>query len=220
VPTHQRLARWFAFTVIFGGGLLALSGEWTSPLLWTLGLGVSAVVLYAMCAIAPDLATERFRPPADGIDTVALLWIRITALATVIVSPLDSGRFHWSTPPPGSVRASAIAACLCAFFFCFRAMIENRFFSVVIRIQGDRGHRVVDTGPYRVIRHPGYAGMIAGVPLMSIALGSWYGFALASIYALLILRRVAVEDRFLQQRLPGYPEYAARVKWRLIPGLW
>jgi protein-S-isoprenylcysteine O-methyltransferase Ste14 len=218
--TRKRLARWLVFTVVFGGGVMALSGEWTSPLLWTFALGVSALVLYAMFTMAPDLAAERFQPPTKGIDAIALFWIRVTAFAAVIIAPLDSGRFHWSAPIPGSLRIAAIAGCLAAFLFCFRAMTENRFFSVVIRIQNDRGHRVVDTGPYAVIRHPGYAGMIVGVPLMAIALGSWWAFGLASVYSLLILRRVVLEDRFLRQNLPGYLDYAERVKWRLIPGAW
>jgi len=121
---------------------------------------------------------------------------------------------------PDAVRIAAIVGSLAAFLFCFRAMLTNRFFSSVIRIQDDRGHRVVDHGPYAVIRHPGYAGMIAGVPLMAIAVGSWWGFAAASLYALLILNRVAVEDRFLRANLPGYVEYTTRVTSRLLPGIW
>jgi protein-S-isoprenylcysteine O-methyltransferase Ste14 len=220
MTTRRRITRWLTFTVVFGGGVLALSGEWTSPLLWTFVLGVSALVLYAIFTMSPDLATERFHPPAKGIDAVALRLIRLSAFAAVIIAPLDSGRFHWSAAPPGSVRVAAIAGCLGAFLFCFHAMTVNRFFSVVIRIQDDRGHRVVDTGPYAVIRHPGYAGMIVGVPLMAIALGSWWGFAPACVYALLILRRVVVEDRFLRENLTGYIDYTKRVTSKLIPGVW
>jgi protein-S-isoprenylcysteine O-methyltransferase Ste14 len=99
-------------------------------------------------------------------------------------------------------------------------MLTNRFFSAVIRIQDDRGHRVVDQGPYGVIRHPGYLGMIIGVPMLPIAIGSWWGFLPGSLYALLILNRVTVEDRFLQQNLPGYRDYTTRVRSRLVPGIW
>jgi protein-S-isoprenylcysteine O-methyltransferase Ste14 len=79
---------------------------------------------------------------------------------------------------------------------------------------------VVDTGPYAVIRHPGYAGMIAGVPLSGLALGSWIGFSLALLYSALIVRRVLFEDAFLQRNLRGYVEYTRRVTGRLIPGTW
>jgi len=216
----RQLARWAAITLVVGGGILALSGQWTSPLLWTFVVGVSALVLYALMAMAPGLASERFKPPTPGADPIALRWIRITAIATVIVSPLDGGRFHWSPPIPDVVRVVALIGTLSAFFLFFRSMIVNRFFSVVIRIQDDRGHRVVDSGPYAVIRHPGYAGMLLGVPLMAIALGSWLGFVCALAYSFLILRRIAVEDRFLLANLPGYPEYTQRVTSRLLPGLW
>jgi protein-S-isoprenylcysteine O-methyltransferase Ste14 len=215
----KKITRWLLFTFVFCGGMLAISGEWTSPLLWTYLIGISAVFLYALASLDPELAQERFHPPVPSADAVALRWIRVAALVTVIVNPLDL-RFHWSPPMPDALRVAAIAGSLLAFLFTFHAMLTNRFFSSVIRIQTDRGHRVVDTGPYAVIRHPGYLGMIVGVPLMGIALGSWWGFAVASAYALLILRRVVKEDRFLRANLPGYTEYAGRVRSRLVPGLW
>jgi protein-S-isoprenylcysteine O-methyltransferase Ste14 len=214
------LARWALITIVFGGGVLALSGEWTSPLIWTFVIGVSLLFLYALTTIEPELANERFHPPTPGLDPVALRWVRLTALATVVVSPLDGGRFHWSPEIPDAVRVAAMIGTLAAFLLCFRAMIANRFFSVVIRIQEDRGHRVVDSGPYSIIRHPGYAGMIAGVLLMPITLGSLWGLAFASAYAALILRRVRMEDRFLHAQLAGYSDYAGRVTARLVPGLW
>jgi protein-S-isoprenylcysteine O-methyltransferase Ste14 len=214
------LARWALITIVFCGGVLALSGQWRSPLIWTFVTGVSLLFLYALTTIEPDLANERFHPPTPGLDPVALRWVRLTALATVVVSPLDGGRFHWSPAIPDAVRVAAMIGTLAAFLLCFRAMIANRFFSVVIRIQDDRGHRVVDSGPYSIIRHPGYAGMILGVPLMAIALGSLWGLAFASAYAVLILRRVGMEDRFLRTNLPGYTDYTSRVTARLLPGIW
>jgi protein-S-isoprenylcysteine O-methyltransferase Ste14 len=215
----RKIRRWVLFTVVFCGGILLISGDWASPLLWTYLAGVSAVFLYALTSLDPDLARERFHPPAPSADAGALVLIRLTALATLIVSPLDM-RFHWSAPVPVALRIAAMVGSLGGYLFCFRAMMTNRFFSPVIRIQEERGHRVVDAGPYAVIRHPGYAGMIVGVPLMPIALGSWWGFAIASLYALLILNRVTVEDRFLRANLPGYVEYSTRVRSRLVPGIW
>jgi protein-S-isoprenylcysteine O-methyltransferase Ste14 len=215
-----KLRRWLVFTVVLGGGVLVLSGQSRSPIVWTFVVGMSALVLYAMTAIESDLANERFRPPTPGLDRVALRWVRISALAATVVSPLDGGRFHWSPPFPDGIRLAAMVGALVAFWLVFHAMVVNRYFSAVIRIQADRGHHVVDRGPYAVIRHPGYAGMIAGVPLMAIGFGSWWGFALACVYSLLILRRVTVEDQFLRANLSGYPGYAARVTSRIVPGLW
>jgi len=216
----MKLRFWALFTVVYCVGMLVLSGQWRSPMLWTFMVGMSALVLYALVTIESDLASERFRPPTPGIDATALRWIRITALATVVVSPLDGGRLHWSPALPDTVRAAALIACFAAVFLCFRAMIVNRFFSAVIRIQADRGHRVVDSGPYAVVRHPGYAGMILAVPLMAIALGSLWGLAFALTYSLLILQRVRKEDRYLQANLAGYSSYTSRVTARLIPGVW
>ncbi|HXG56734.1 MAG TPA: isoprenylcysteine carboxylmethyltransferase family protein, partial [Vicinamibacterales bacterium] len=93
-------------------------------------------------------------------------------------------------------------------------------FSSVVRIQEDRGHRLVDTGPYALIRHPGYAGMIPSIPLGALALGSWLAFVVALAYSLLILRRVRFEDGFLQRNLAGYEAYTHRVRYRLVPGVW
>jgi protein-S-isoprenylcysteine O-methyltransferase Ste14 len=217
---RRKLKRWALATLIICGGLLLLSGDWTSAFLWTLLTGVSVLLLYAMLATEQDLADERFRPPSSGQDPVALRWIRVSALAAMIVASLDGGRFHWSPSPSDIVRGVAVAGTLLAFLLCFRAMIVNRYFSAVIRIQVDRGHRVVDSGPYALIRHPGYAGMIVGVPLLALALGSWLGFALAIVYSLLIVRRVWFEDRYLRENLPGYPAYASRVRFRLVPGVW
>jgi protein-S-isoprenylcysteine O-methyltransferase Ste14 len=214
-----KLKRWVVLTVGFSGAVLALAGTVSDPLLWAFVAGVSALTFYGLAASAPDLGRERFAPPTRGLDPTALRWIRLTAAATLVAAPLDSGRLHWSAVDP-TVRAAALALCLAAFFFCFHAMTVNRFFSAVIRIQDDRGHRVVDRGPYALIRHPGYLGMAAGVPLAAIAVGSWWALVPASLYSLLIVRRAAVEDRFLRTSLPGYDEYAARVTSRLLPGVW
>lgn len=216
----KKLARWLLFTIVFCGGMLWLADGWRSPLLLAYVAGMSAIFCYALLAMTSDLAKERFHPAEPGIDAGALLWVRLTALATLIVSPLDGGRLHWSPAIPDGIRAAAMIGSLAAFLFCFRAMLTNRFFSPVVRIQNDRGHEVVDRGPYAVIRHPGYLGMITGVPLMAIGFGSWFGLVFATAYGLLILYRVAYEDRFLQQNLPGYRDYAARVTARLVPGLW
>jgi protein-S-isoprenylcysteine O-methyltransferase Ste14 len=217
---RAKLRRWVVVNVLVSGGMFALSGLWKSPVQWTFAVGIAALTFYAMTASTSDLMDERFHPPTRGRDPVALLWIRLSALAAAVIAPLDGGRFHWSPPIPDLVRLAGMVGALAAFALVFHAMVVNRYFSAVIRIQDDRGHRVVNSGPYGVIRHPGYAGMIAGVPLMAIGFGSRWGFALACVYSLLILRRVAVEDRFLHGNLPGYPEYSGRVTSRLLPGIW
>jgi protein-S-isoprenylcysteine O-methyltransferase Ste14 len=100
------------------------------------------------------------------------------------------------------------------------AMLNNRFFSPVIRIQRERGHTLVTSGPYRFVRHPGYVGAILASACGGVALGSWWSLAPLAPFAALFLRRTAVEDRMLRADLHGYAGYAERVRFRLVPGLW
>ena len=118
------------------------------------------------------------------------------------------------------LRAVALAMMAVTLGMFFRSMHENRFFSSVVRVQNERGHRVVDSGPYSIVRHPGYAGLIWAIPFSGLALGSWLAAALGLIMSGLILRRVLFEDAFLTKNLEGYVAYSGRVRHRLIPGVW
>jgi len=100
------------------------------------------------------------------------------------------------------------------------ALIENRFFSGVVRIQTDRGHRVVSTGPYRLIRHPGYAGALWAYLAIPLLLDSAWAFIPALLLVGVLVLRTALEDRTLQEELPGYKEFARKTRFRLIPWVW
>lgn len=200
---------------------MALAGQWDSPYLWGFAGVVVCLLAYAVFGVLdPELASERFHPPVPGADARALGWVRSSALATIVLSPLEGGRLHWAPPVPGTLRVVSLLVCFGAALFTFRAMATNRFFSAVVRVQSERGHHVVDAGPYSVIRHPGYLGMIVVCPMAALALGSWWGLVPACLYSALILRRVVFEDQFLHQNLPGYEDYAARVRFRLLPRVW
>jgi protein-S-isoprenylcysteine O-methyltransferase Ste14 len=208
-------------SIVIGGTVMALAGQWTSPFLWGLAVGVSAVFLYAtVFVLDDDLARERFRPPSSGADAVALRWIRFSALAALVFAPLDSGRLHWSAEVPAAIRIIGIGGFVVGFWLVVHAMGANRYFSPVIRIQGERGHHVVDQGPYAVVRHPGYLGMMIVSPMAVLAMGSWWALIPAGMYWALIVRRVVVEDQFLRANLKGYNQYAGRVRHRVIPGVW
>jgi protein-S-isoprenylcysteine O-methyltransferase Ste14 len=99
------------------------------------------------------------------------------------------------------------------------ALGENRFFSSVVRIQTDRGHVVCDSGPYRIVRHPGYAGNILPLAGIVLALGSIWTLVPAIVALIITVIRTTLEDRTLQAELPGYRDYARRVRYRLIPGI-
>lgn len=215
----RRAGKWLAVSIGLAALVFGLSGRWTDPWLWAYVAVFSAAGLYATLTLDDDLARERFRPPEPGADRAALKIIRLVALAHVVVGLLDVGRWH-ITRVPDSLRFVGLAGMIFGVALVFHAMTTNRFFSAVVRIQRDRGHHVVDRGPYAIIRHPGYVGMITGIPFGALVLGSWIGAAIAVVYAALMLRRVILEDAFLRTNLAGYDGYASRVRYRLVPGVW
>ena len=99
-------------------------------------------------------------------------------------------------------------------------MLANRFFSPVVRIQQERGHHLITAGPYQYLRHPGYLGTIGGQLFGTLALGSCWALLPAAGMLVLIVRRTAMEDKFLLRELDGYPTYAAKIRYRLLPGVW
>lgn len=213
--------RWFIAVILLGAGIMALAGDWRSPYLWSIVAVIAVLGLWAVLTILePDLANERFRPPTQGSDATALAWIRLSAATLFVFAPLDSGRLHWSAAVPATARIVGICGFALGAWFTLHAMASNRFFSSVIRVQRERGHHVIDGGPYATIRHPGYLGMATFAPMVALAFGSWWALLPAGVYTTMILRRAGVEDRFLRSHLPGYVEYATRVRFRILPGIW
>jgi protein-S-isoprenylcysteine O-methyltransferase Ste14 len=215
----KRLKRWILASGVVTVALFALAGTWRDPWLWAYVLLWSTASFYAMFSMDEDLLEERFHPPTAGADAVALHFVRAAALSHLVVGALDSGRWHLTSVPP-ALRAVALAVMAATLGMFFRAMRENRFFSSVVRVQNERGHRVVDSGPYSIVRHPGYAGLIWAIPFSGLALGSWLAAAIGLVMSGMILRRVLFEDAFLKKNLEGYAAYSGRVRHRLIPGLW
>jgi protein-S-isoprenylcysteine O-methyltransferase Ste14 len=137
----------------------------------------------------------------------------------MIVAGLDH-RFGWSPVFPLWLIVLGIFLTALGYAISAWAFIENRFFSSVVRIQTERGHVVCDSGPYRIVRHPGYAGNI--LPLLGIvlALGSVWTVIPAVVALVIAILRTALEDRTLQEELLGYREYAHHVRYRLFPGIY
>jgi protein-S-isoprenylcysteine O-methyltransferase Ste14 len=141
-------------------------------------------------------------------------------LATCCIGALDAGRSGWSVMPDW-IWAGGAVLYLAFVLVVTWAMAVNPHFEKTVRIQHDRDHRVVDTGPYRLVRHPGYSGILAGFVLGTpLLLGSWWAFAPAFMTMILVVVRTALEDHVLHEELSGYVEYAGRVRYRLVPGLW
>lgn len=214
------LKRWILATLVVSAIVFPLAGTWSDKWLWSYVAVWSTAAAYAMFSMDEDLARERFRPPSASADRIALGFMRVVALSHIMVGALDTGRWHLMAPVPGGIRALALAGLAGGLGTFYRAMRENRFFSAVVRLQEDRGHRVIDTGPYSIIRHPGYAGLVLAPLFSGLALGSWAALALGLIMSALVVKRVLFEDAFLRQHLDGYVAYTQRVPHRLIPGVW
>jgi protein-S-isoprenylcysteine O-methyltransferase Ste14 len=137
----------------------------------------------------------------------------------VIVAGLDH-RFGWSPVFPLWLILLGFLLIALGYAFASWALIENRFFSSVVRIQVDRGHVVCDSGPYRIVRHPGYAGNMLALPGMVLALSSMWTLIPVAVALIIAVIRTVLEDQTLQDELPGYRDYARRVRYRLIPGIY
>jgi protein-S-isoprenylcysteine O-methyltransferase Ste14 len=137
----------------------------------------------------------------------------------VILAGLDH-RYGWSPAFPTWVSILGLFLIAAGYAFGAWALAENRFFSSVVRIQADRGHVVCDSGPYRIVRHPGYAGNGLPMPGMVLAFSSLWTILPAAAALIIIVIRTALEDRTLQEELPGYGDYARRVRYRLVPWIY
>jgi protein-S-isoprenylcysteine O-methyltransferase Ste14 len=237
--TRGRTSRWRTIVQQLltgvGGVLMLLSpillclaaGRWNWLAGWLFGLTllISIIVSRVLVAIkSPGLLAERMRwvkgEGAEGWDQILLPVVGVYGpLAVLVVAGLDE-RFGWSPPTSPWAQVVAFAAALAGFAFATWAMVANRFFSAVVRIQADRGQTVVTSGPYRFVRHPGYAGGMLAWLAAPLALGSLWALLPAALTAIALVIRTILEDRLLHADLPGYAEYAQRTRARLVPGVW
>ncbi len=180
------------------------------------------IIISIKFADRKDLLAERLRP-GPGVkwwDKIFFWFYLLLALCLFAVSVLDGGRFNWSPRLPAIVYAAGYAVMLPSYLFVLWAMWTNNFFSSRVRIQSDRGQYVVQEGPYRFVRHPGYLGGIFWLITMPLILGSLWGLIPAGLAVIAIIIRTYLEDEMLQKELPGYADYAKKVPFRLIRSLW
>jgi len=220
MATLRALLRWAVLTSLLAAALFIAAGSTEIPSLRDYVAVLSALLLFTMVAVDPELARERARPTGTDIDPRSRTASGFLVLVTVVFSALDVGRLHQSDSVPPSWRLAAMMVFAAALILQAAAMIVNPFFSPALRIQAERGHSVVTRGPYRFLRHPGYFAMLIAIPASALALGSWLALIPAFTFSAVIIRRTVLEDCFLEAHLPGYNRYMFRVRYRVFFGIW
>ena len=205
--------------ILFGAaGRLSWRAAWAYLAIYVGMIAVNAVLILPR---DPDLIAERGQIKADakGWDKALSLVYAVCGLGILAVAGLER-RFEWSPQVPAPFQWGGMAILIVGWGLASWAMASNRFFSTVVRIQKDRGHTVVTGGPYQFVRHPGYVGGILSALGTALLLGSWPAFVPAGLLVCVIVFRTVLEDRTLQAELEGYKDYAGRVRYRLLPGVW
>ena len=190
-------------------------------------VGAFAIVLVVMVVYQelsnPELLAERSElKPREGVktwDVVLSAVVRLSQLTSYVVAGLDV-RFGWKPELALAVQIAALVVGLLGVALIVWAMAANRYAAVYARIQKERGHTVTTTGPYRFVRHPFYVGTITFALAIPLVLGSPWALIPGGLAALLFIVKTAAEDRMLREGLEGYREYAERVRYRLVPGIW
>ena len=198
-------------------------GRWDWTNAWVL-LGLNFAASIASTALLwrnPELLAERSNIKAckSWDKLIVAIVVLLGPVATWITAGLDT-RFHWSDGMPCLAFIAGVVVAVLAAALIAWAMYSNKFFSSVVRIQKDRGHFVVTEGPYRFVRHPGYAGISAFTLATPLILNSRWAFAPAVATAAITVLRTVLEDRTLYNELDGYADYARRVKYKLVPAIW
>lgn len=215
-----------AILIIIGFAILFLAAgtvNWINGWVYVgLVLIMQVVSTIILARLNPQLLNERgsvVKKGTKGFDKVWLVIYPVLSYGNLVVMAFDAVRFQWSFMPFW-LAIVGIVLIIPAFVIATWAMAVNKFFEWTVRIQDDRNHYVCMDGPYRIIRHPGYAGLIISLLMYPLILGSWWGFVLSGILTIVIITRTALEDRALQNELPGYKDYTRKARYRLIPFVW
>ncbi|MDH4271351.1 MAG: isoprenylcysteine carboxylmethyltransferase family protein [Candidatus Aminicenantes bacterium] len=221
------ILRFFVMALLLMAVLFLAAGklDWWEG--WAYVIQAFFVIVFSRAILIlknPDLARERAEA---GKKENVKPWDRILMptmsvflpVVSLIVCGLDE-RFGWSSDLPDGIQLVALFLMFAGSMLGTWAMIANRFFSSQVRIQTERGHRVVSSGPYRVVRHPAYAGGVLSWIVSPVFFSSTWAAIPAILAIVVIITRTALEDRTLQAELPGYLDYARIVRFRLVPRIW
>ena len=219
----RAIAVTIALFIFLGVCLFGAAGTMSWPMAWAV-LGIySASKAAALVFVDPELIKER-AAPGHGVDRVDRVLATLGYLglypAAFVVAGLDAVRFGPALHVPQSIKLTALFVFAIGYGISFWAVLCNPFFSTFVRIQDDRDHSVVSSGAYALVRHPGYAGALLSHLALPFVLGSVWALVPVIVGTILFVMRTSREDQTLRDRLFGYREYQARVRWRLLPGVW
>lgn len=227
VLTARTVIGFLVYSLLTPAVLFLAAGTLDWPMGWVYAVIVVVVAIASRVLLVtrhPDLAAERGRfTSGEGAKQWDKMLVPLIALllpaVELVVCGLD---YRWNGPGRVAlaVQVAAGALMVAGYALGLWALLANRFFSAVVRIQRERGHTVVSSGPYRFVRHPGYAGGLLYYITTPLMLGTPWGLVPAAVEVVLLVLRTTLEDRTLQAELPGYMDYARRVRYRLIPGIW
>jgi protein-S-isoprenylcysteine O-methyltransferase Ste14 len=210
----------FALALFVPAGTLVWPAGWAFLILF---FGFTVAISYWLLKNNPGLLTERLtgtrKADQKVWDKVFLLFATGIFYGWLALIALDAVRFRWSHVP-GWLQGVGVLLLLGSFYLFFITFRENSFLSPAVRIQAERGHTVITTGPYRYVRHPMYAAVIPYTVGTTLLLGSWFGLIPVLWLWLGMAQRAIMEENTLREELLGYDSYMQQVKYRLIPGVW
>ena len=224
----RQLAGLAGYVALFGVFLYAGAGTLYWPAAWILLatlFAIRAISVVLLWRTQRALLNERSALPLPqqgqpAADRVLLPLLMASFAGVVFFSAWDVWHLHLLPTPPSWLRLTGLVAFILGWWIVYRALRTNAFAVTVVRCQHERAHDVIDTGPYAVVRHPMYAGLLPVMAGLAFWLGSLAGAVVAIVPATIIALRIIVEERMLIDQLPGYAAYTQRVRTRLIPGIW
>jgi protein-S-isoprenylcysteine O-methyltransferase Ste14 len=226
-PGIKILVGTFVGPIAQGVLVFSCAGHWAMPRVWFY-VALSLVTLFGgmmvMAIVNPELVNHRGdwkkKKDTKWWDKIFVPTFGIVGFYVVTaVAALDVGRYQWSNLAVGFSIVGAVAF-VAGVTVMYWAMLVNTHFETTVRIQKDRNHKVITAGPYKIVRHPGYVGAILWVVSAPLIIGSAYGMIPAIAAVLILVIRTFLEDKTLRSELNGYSEYARKVRYRLLPGLW
>jgi protein-S-isoprenylcysteine O-methyltransferase Ste14 len=203
--------------------VFSLARRWDLWYVWA--YAAILAILYSFNILAlhlkkPDLLKERMKPPSGRAYWTGVVFPVVQLLVQPIIAGLDH-RFHWSDSVPLAGVVAGLVIVTLGIGLVIWAELINPFFSGAVRIQTDRGQQVISQGPYAIVRHPAYAGGLPALIAGGLALNSLISiFPVIVIVLPIMIYRTMLEDQMLRDELAGYADYAAKVRYRLIPGVW